>query len=491
VSPAGLRGLLRAIPVAARVCAVVAFANAACWSIATPAFQGADEQAHFAYTQVLAQTGKLPSSSAETFSPEEDLALTDEHFREVVLNPTRTPLASRRQARLLQHDLALHAPRHGNGAAGVAVSQPPLYYALQSIPYALGAGGTLLDRLELMRLFSALLAGITALFVFLFLREALPAAPWAWTAGALAAALAPLLGFTSSAVNPDALLLTVSAAIFCVLARAFRHGLTRRLALALGALLAAGFLTKLNFLGLAPGVFVGLALLTRRQARAPCAGSGPYRAAALAVAIALTPVLAYVARNLLTHRAGLGLLSNALHATAGHGSITAEISYVWQLYLPRLPGMTNDFPGISTTFQIWFKGFVGRYNWLETVFPNGVYDLALLPAATIGALSVRALWLGREALRARLPELATYVLMTGGVMTLTAADSYLMFPNLDAGVSEPRYMMPMLALGAAVLALAARGAGRRFGRAAGALIVLLILTHNAASLLLEISRYYG
>ena len=48
-----------------------------------------------------------------------------------------------------------------------------------------------------MRLLSALMAGVTALFTFLFVREALPGAPWAWTVGGLGAALAPLLGFIS------------------------------------------------------------------------------------------------------------------------------------------------------------------------------------------------------------------------------------------------------------------------------------------------------
>ena len=104
--------------------------------------------------------------------------------------------------------------RASGTGAGVAAPQPPLYYALETIPYYLGSGGTLLDQLALMRLLSALLAGLTALFAFLFLREALPAVPWAWTVGGLCTALAPLVGFISGAVNPDAMLCAVSAALF-------------------------------------------------------------------------------------------------------------------------------------------------------------------------------------------------------------------------------------------------------------------------------------
>jgi hypothetical protein len=42
-----------------------------------------------------------------------------------------------------------------------------------------------------------------------------------------------------------------------------------------------------------------------------------------------------------------------------------------------------------------------------------------------------------------------------------------------------------------VLALAARGAGRRWGPAAGALILVLLFSHDLFSQLQVIARYYG
>ncbi len=44
---------------------------------------------------------------------------------------------------------------------------------------------------------------------------------------------------------------------------------------------------------------------------------------------------------------------------------------------------------------------------------------------------------------------------------------------------------------AAALALAARGAGRRWGPAVGAVIVVLFLAHDIFSQLLVLGRYYG
>jgi hypothetical protein len=57
--------------------------------------------------------------------------------------------------------------------------------------------------------------------------------------------------------------------------------------------------------------------------------------------------------------------------------------------------------------------------------------------------------------------------------------------------AEPRYLLPLLLLWGAVLALAARGAGRRWGPVAGALIVTVVMAQNLFGQLLDISRYYG
>ena len=51
--------------------------------------------------------------------------------------------------------------------------------------------------------------------------------------------------------------------------------------------------------------------------------------------------------------------------------------------------------------------------------------------------------------------------------------------------------MPLLPLYAAGVALAARGAGRRFERPVAALVVTLALAHGLFAQLLVISRFYG
>jgi hypothetical protein len=486
---------LRRIPRAAWTCALIASLSAACWSVITPPFQAPDEPSHFAYAQLLAESGRLPDSGADSFSLEEQTVLKDLHQSQMEWHPEVQTISSRAARLQLREDLALPLSRSGMGGAGVAASEPPLYYALETIPYHLGSSGTLLDQLELMRLLSALMAGLTALFVFLFVRELLPGAPWAWTVGGLPGALVPLLGFTSGVVTPDAMLCAVCAAIFYCLARAFRRGLTRKLAVAIGVLTAAGLLTKVNFVGLAPGVTLGLVVLALRGVRERPGAHRSRRAfgaMAVAMAIAVSPACAYALYNLLEHHPALGIVSSAVHIASGpRESLLSDVSYAWQLYLPRLPGMANHFPGMSTIRQLWFDRAVGLYGWLDTTFPVWVYNLALIPAGLIAILGLRTLIARLGALRARLSELLVYLTMSAGLMALIGADSYTHRLTEGLGYAQPRYLLPLLPLAAAMLALAARGAGRRWGPAAGALIVVLFLAQDIFSQLLVVARFYG
>jgi hypothetical protein len=477
----------RAVPGAALACALVACLSAAGWSLITPPFESVDEPDHFAYVKQLAETGTLPTSTDGPFSREEQGAIDALGSEEIRLSPSVRPVFSQTTQDLLDERLQALREDHGSPGAGVATQEPPLYYALESVPYLLGSGGTLLDRLQLMRLLSVLMAGLTALFAFLFLRETLPRVPWAWTVGALAVALCPLFSFMSGAVNPDAMLYAESAALFYCIARALRRGLTTRSAAAFGLVVAAGFLTKLNFIGLAPGAFLALAVLAVRGARGN--GRGALWRPAAAAAIGASPVVLFVGHNVVASHSPLGIVAEAVGTTSG--SVLDVANYVWQLYLPRLPGTANDFPGLSTARQIWFDGYVGRLGWLDTTFPDWVYTLALILAGAIAALCARTLIAGTHTLRRRLPELAVYAVMALGLMALVGTDSYRMFPELTASYGQARYLLPLLPLLAAALALSARGAGRRWGPVAGTLIVVLFLAHDIFSQLQAIARYYG
>lgn len=482
-----LRHRLRGVPLSGVICALIAFVNAGCWSILSPPFQIPDEAAHFAYVQTLAETGSLPTSNGEAFAPAEQIARIDLHFATIFFRPAARTISTAREQEILEHDLALPLSRRG-GDAGVAADEPPLYYALETIPYRLAPGGTVLDRLATMRLLSALMGALATLFVFLFVREALPAGPrWAWTVGALGAALSPLLGMIAGAVNPDALCLTISAALFYCLARAFRRGLTPGLGVAIGAAISLGYLTKLNFLGLLPGASLGLLVLGVRAARSSRRTACVSLLAACGTAAA--PGLAYA---IVSQHAAAPWAKEAIgaaHQASGY-SLGHELEYIWQFYLPRLPGMTAYFPGVFTTRVLWFNGLVGLYGWLDTTFPNWVYDAALVPAGAIALLLASALLQSKSALLGRLAEWVVYLAMGAGALAVVGAADYA-HGGVPGEFREPRYLLPLLALWGATVALAARGAGRRWGPLAGTALVLLFLAHDIFSELLVVSRYYS
>jgi 4-amino-4-deoxy-L-arabinose transferase-like glycosyltransferase len=482
--------IFKRVPTAAWICALIALLNASAWSLIVPPFQGKDEAYHFAYVEQLAENGTLPENGQEngTFSPEEALVLQGLDAKEVTHSPQIPAISSMAEQRTLMRDVNAGASLQGSGEAGIATSEPPLYYALQTIPYAL-ARGNILTQLQLMRLVGALFGALTALFTFLFLREILPRAPWAATVGALCVALQPLFAFMSGSVNPDSMLFTVAAAVFFCLARAFRRGLTRRLAIALGILVAIGFLTKLNFIGFAFGVFAGLMVLAVREARSR--GREALLSPAIAAGIGILPVMLYALRNLLENHATFGIASGDTGLISTK-SLFHEFSYIWQMYLPRLPGMTRYFRGIATYKDIWFDRSVGLYGWIDTMFPAWVDNVALVPAAVVAVLCGRELVARRDALRARLPEFSVYAAIVLGVLVMIGASSYLGdVVNHGAAFGEPRYLLPLLPLFGAVIALAVRGAGRRWAPVVGAAMVILFLGHDIFSQLQVIARYYG
>jgi hypothetical protein len=485
------KALVRRVPSAAWVCALIALLNGAAWSIITPPFQGRDEPSHFAYVQQLAETGTLPHTVTvehEEYSPEETLVLQGLGAFAIHLIPQRPSLSSTAQQRELTSDVNAGLSRIGSGEANVATSEPPLYYALQTVPYALGASNAL-TQLELMRLFDALLAALTVILTFFFIEEVLPGARWMAVVGSLCVAVQPLFGFMSGTLNPETMLYAVAAALLLCLARAYRRGLDRRSAIVFGVLIAVGFMTKLTFVGIALGVFAGLILLAVREARA----RGPHALVppAIALSVGVAPVALYALVNLASHRPLFGYAS-ALADLFTKASIPHVASYVWQFYLPRLPGMTHFFSGVSMYRDVWFDRFVGLYGWLDTQFPTWVYNVALIPATAIALLCARALIVGRQAIRARWLELVSYGAVALGVTVVIGLTSYTSnaIQHRESYV-DPRYLVTLLPLLGAALVLAVRGAGRRWAAVAGALIVIAFLGHDIFSQLQEIARYYG
>jgi hypothetical protein len=172
-------------------------------------------------------------------------------------------------------------------------------------------------------------------------------------------------------------------------------------------------------------------------------------------------------------------------------SVLDLASYMWQFYLPKLPFMDKDYFEIYQLRGTWFNGFIGQFGWLDFGFPQWVYNWALGIALGLLALAGRELVRMREVLRSRLWELATYVMLAFGLLLLIAGTAFVARLDGAAGYEQPRYLFPLLALYGALIALAARGVGRRYGPAAGVFLVCLAIAHTVGAMLLTLTRYYG
>jgi 4-amino-4-deoxy-L-arabinose transferase-like glycosyltransferase len=499
MSESGARAALGRVPRAAWLCALVALLNAVAWALIVPLFQTPDETAHVAYAQYLAETGEPPSGSSDqgSASQEENRLLRALAFKQLEFRPDNRPLTTAADRRRIQSAADEERDRTGLGGYNYATNNPPLYYALAGLAYRASPSQNLADRIHLMRLLSALLSAITVLLVFGFLRVLLPGTPWAWPVGAVAVALLPTFNNLSGGVNNDNLLFLGAAGTFFVLALCFRDGLDERRGLALGAFAAIGFLAKINMAGLLPGVALAVLFLVLRT---PPDERRPALRGALAAGLALAvPVLLYMLVNATVWDRGLLRGAPQVQGTVPLGpgvEIPAAnpidgLSYAWQFYLPRLPFMDDQLGGYPLA-DVWFEGFFGRFGLLEYGWHGWVFVLILAVSLTLLGLAGRELWRNRELVMGpRLEELIVYAAMAVGLLAVIHWAGYTSRLENAGGFEQARYLFPLLPLYAALIALAARGAGRRWGPAAGVLIVSIAVAHSLTALALTLTRYYG
>jgi 4-amino-4-deoxy-L-arabinose transferase-like glycosyltransferase len=491
-----VREALRRVPRAGRVCFVIAFVNAAIWGIVVPPFQVPDELAHFAYAQYLAETGRLPPHGrGAEYSPQENTALEHLFFFSEHGHRNMRGLLTSAEDRGLRVALAKDPSPVGQGGSTSATSQPPLYYALEAVPYWLSPSQDILVRLALMRLLSALMAAGTVLAVFLFLRELLPGHPWSWTVGALGVAFQPTFDDIAAGVQGDNLLFLVAALSFLILLRSFRRGLTTRRAVAIGMITAAGVLAKLAFIALVPGIAIALLILTWRAL--PDGRRAALARLATTVGVVAVPFGLYALLNVvLWHRGGplaggiAGVTNSRL--PAGHAvTLDQTLNYTWQLYLPRPwflhPSYFSGYP----LWHTWFDGSVGRFGYFEYGFPGWVYtDGRYLVYGLVG-LAVAGVIQVRHRIRPMLPIFICFGVMAIGLLGAIGYAGIRYRLSSGYQFEQARYLFPLLALYGVFLALAARGAGRRWGPAVGAALVLLAMAHGLFAETLTISRYYG
>jgi Dolichyl-phosphate-mannose-protein mannosyltransferase len=474
----------------------IAAVNFACWALITPPWQAPDEVDHFAYTQSVVERGEGPAVSAATplnrWSDEESLALeatafmTDHEVADTGL--PWTPLATERLHRLnaLQHPA-------GNDGGGYTTSAAhgPLYYLALAPGYMLAPHGSAFSQLTLMRFTSALLGAVAVLCAFLLARELVPQRPWLGVLAALLVTYEPMYGFMSGAVNNDVGVNVGAAVIAYLLVRLLRRGMTVPWGLFTGIVIVATPLAKETGLSLYPVVAIALlGGLWRRHSRSDLPGWLALIGGALAMNEISTHVL-----SLWQPPAGssgfraLGANSSAASLALHH--IPEFISYLWQMFLPRLPFMGQHFAtGGVPAYAIFVKRGFGAFGWYDVFFPNWIYLLivtGMLAAIPLGAWTVRREWgwLRRNWLEALVVLMIPIAVIAGFEAAYYSPGVQSILPTYG------RYAFPAIV----PLALIVVGVLHAFGRRAlpycGVALVIVMVALSYGAQLLTLTSFYG
>lgn len=460
----------------------------AAWTLIVPPWQAPDEHAHFAYAQTLAESGKLPEGGRRSFSTEQTTAASavnsDQLAQNLFARPEWSEPAYERWR--AQQAILADSARADGGGSNPAGTNPPLYYAFESIPYLAAADADLFGRLYLMRLWSVLLLLVAVAATWLLVGEVFGARRDLQLAGASVVALQPMATFISASVSPDSLLIAAFALSAWLGARVIRRGLSFGTGAALCAAVAIGILAKATGYALVPATILAIFIGARRSGLA----NRPrelMRAAPASLAL-LVPVGAWLAYAFLSDRPAVNQIGGG--ASSGMDQ-PGFLSYLWQFYLPHLPWqqpLPPSYPPLPM-IDLWIEGAWGKFGWLEIVWPGPLYVVAA--AVTAALLAAGAVAVVQSGVRRHLPMLIFLLLIAVALVGGVHLAEYRILEHQGIVFNQGRYLLPLLPLlglaGAAALSLAT---GRRRQPLAGALLGFL-LSLQFVSLAIVGARFYA
>lgn len=484
----------RRFPIAGLAAAGATLALGLAWSLLIPPFQVADETSHVAYVQYLAETGLLPleKPGSAPYSEDENTTLGAIGFGRIIGRSAEKVISTAAEEQSLRALERQEIPTIGVGNATTASANPPLYYMLQAPIYLATSRGSLLTQVSAMRLLSVLLTALSVLMVYMFCRELLPYSPWTWSAGALACAFQPVVGFTGAGVNPDSLLILASTGVLLTAARLLRRGLTVRRGFAFAAFVVAGLLTKPLFFALVPAAVCALVLGAIESRRTGKQVVRPLVLTSMAVAAPLIIYVALAAGPLkhpyfaIASDVGGGALSGGGGAES---SLTMQASFLLQLFLPRFPLLTDLVPGHPIR-DIWLNGLAGVFGWVDYQLPANKVTMFVWSFG--GALGLAAVALVRRGKGVTAHFALAFVCLVAlvGVLGAVGLTDYQAFLSGSARFQQARYLLPLLALYGGLAALATKALGPRLGRLVLPGLFVLVAAHTITAMVITADRYY-
>ena len=458
------------------------------WALVVPAWQSPDELAHFGFVQSLAETFTIPHTagapqiSSDVIGADRAVGASRGAFW-----PAPAPPDWRRSdyRDYLSGEQAAHPPSRSNGTGpSTATNNPPLYYLVAAAAYLVDHGGTAFGQLYAIRIFGVMLLVLTTICAWLlagevFGRRRLPQLGCAAVAGLL-----PMATFMSTAVNPDALVITWWTLTLWLGARVINHRAQPWDALWLCAATAAAILTKASSYALVGPILLALLFGWLRRPAAERRRALAFIAAAGLVLI--VPVLAWVV--LASHLGGLGITT--VGSSPAHPFLIGQFfSYLWQFYLPRLPSLaplrtTPDLP----VYDVWVRQLTGVFGWLDVYLPAWLYPVAAVGAAGLGLGSVALLTRLRQ--RRHLALLAFFALTLLALLVVLHVTEYRALITGGGPFLQGRYLLPVVSLLGLAVGLVIARAPARIRPPACALALTVLLVMQMISLSTVLHAYY-
>ena len=482
--PGGLAGLMLTVTVVGIV-----------WALLVPPWQTPDEVQHYAYAEVLAENLRLPQipppGAAGSHEGSADQSIADNAvgagrgaFHPGSAPPEWNPAAwATYRATERAHPAPSRADGGGPNPAGI---NPPLYYLYSDMAYFFDHDGTAFGRLYTMRLWAVLLVALNALAGWLLAGEILGRRRLPQLACGAVAGLLPMETFIGASVNPDALMVPLWTLALWLGARVIIRRAPIRDVVALGLVAAAAVLTKYTSYALLPAVL--FAVLVGWLRRPPEQRMRTLRQLAIASLALFIPLLGWVGLATALGRSTINMVSAGPRPAPF--KLGQFFSYVWEFYLPRLPGMSPfpwARPGLGA-YDLWVREGIGTFGWLVVPLPGEVYAAA---GAVAGALALAALWFVAR-LRSRtafwlLGFLAIALIALLGGLHLT---DYRSLVSGQGPALQGRYLLPVIGLLGLAVGLVVSRVPDRIRPAACAGLLVLLLSLQALSMSAVIKAFY-
>ncbi len=456
----------------------------ALWSLVFPLWQGPDEDDHYAVIQFIGETGRLPDAGDEILPDEVTLSRQ-------LADVGRLPYAPEQRQGFTGGPLGPNEPvfdaldpavrrSFDLGGVGKLMHATPLYYALAAPIYRLTAGGSLLWRVQMQRLFAVLVGSPVVIAAYLISRQLFPWDPNMRLTIPFLVAFQPMMTEITAVVSVDGLLILCYSLLIFLTIDLLRRGLNGWNAAAIGVVFAVGVLTKPTLNGYAP--IIALAVLVDWWRR-PGERWAVVRAAALMNAIILPPLAWWMQRSWRLNQdlfyfnpilKGHRIIENPLFDYAPLQHAVDYYQSVW-----------------GGIFVTWWAHF----GWLDTPLDPWVYTLLrLLTWLAMAGLVWRLLRRGEERLPGR-------ILLIGAFLGLTMIVPILLLQVYDLTFwwefGNGRGLQGRYWLGTVIPMLAAFAAGlliwlpTRWRPAGHHLLRLAMIVLNLASLIgAIIPRYY-